>query len=202
MRKSKVTIGIMLMTLITVSCNDSKKEQKSDNGQASEMMKEMDMDNMDHDGMMTESSQETSKVTAIIDHYLELKNALVADNTGEAATAGKKVYEAFAQFDRSSIAEAQQQEVEEIFMDAMEHAEHIGGNEGKMEHQREHFDILSVDVKDLLAITSTDRKLYQAFCPMYNEGKGAIWLSYTEEIKNPYFGSEMLTCGTVQEVIQ
>ncbi|HET7361116.1 MAG TPA: DUF3347 domain-containing protein, partial [Salinimicrobium sp.] len=143
MRKSKVTIGIMLIALITVSCNDGKKGQESKNGQASEMMNDMNMDNMDNDGMMTEGGQETTEVTAIIDHYLELKNALVADNTEEAAAAGKMLYEAFAQFDRSSIAEAQQQEVDEIFVDAMEHAEHIAGNAGKMEHQREHFDILS-----------------------------------------------------------
>lgn len=193
------------MALITISCNDSKKGQKNENGQASEMMNEsnrqMDMDGMDNDGMM-EGNQETSEVTAIIDHYLELKNALVTDNTGEAATAGQSVYDAFEQFDRSSIAEAQQQEVEDIFVDAMEHAEHIAGNEGNMEHQREHFQILSVDLKDLLAITGTDRKLYQDYCPMYNNGDGGIWLSATEEIKNPYFGSKMLTCGEVQEVIQ
>ena len=37
---------------------------------------------------------------------------------------------------------------------------------------------------------------------MYNEGKGAIWLSETKEIKNPYLGGKMLTCGEVQEEIK
>ena len=96
--------------------------------------------------------------------------------------------------------EAEQQELKEIIEVAKEHAEHISGSD--ITHQREHFDMLSVDIKDLLAITGTDRKLYQAHCPMYNENKGAIWLSETAEIKNPYFGSKMLNCGSVQAEIE
>jgi Cu(I)/Ag(I) efflux system membrane fusion protein len=29
--------------------------------------------------------------------------------------------------------------------------------------------------------------------------KGAYWLSNEREIKNPYFGSEMLECGSVED---
>jgi hypothetical protein len=36
---------------------------------------------------------------------------------------------------------------------------------------------------------------------MANRGKGAIWLSETKEIKNPYFGSKMMTCGKMQKQI-
>jgi hypothetical protein len=36
---------------------------------------------------------------------------------------------------------------------------------------------------------------------MYNDKKGAIWLSETKEIKNPYYGKKMLTCGNVKEEI-
>ena len=53
----------------------------------------------------------------------------------------------------------------------------------------------------MIAITGTDKKLYQDFCPMYNNNKGAQWLSTTEEIKNPYFGSKMMGCGKVQKEI-
>jgi hypothetical protein len=37
---------------------------------------------------------------------------------------------------------------------------------------------------------------------MYNENKGAMWISEMKEVKNPYFGAKMLTCGTVEEVIK
>jgi Cu(I)/Ag(I) efflux system membrane fusion protein len=31
------------------------------------------------------------------------------------------------------------------------------------------------------------------------DNKGAYWLSNVSEIKNPYFGEKMLTCGSVQD---
>jgi hypothetical protein len=37
---------------------------------------------------------------------------------------------------------------------------------------------------------------------MHNNKKGAIWFSETKEIKNPYLGSKMLTCGEIQEEIK
>lgn len=37
---------------------------------------------------------------------------------------------------------------------------------------------------------------------MYNNDKGAYWLAETKEVKNPYFGQKMLTCGEVQEELK
>ena len=48
---------------------------------------------------------------------------------------------------------------------------------GNLDHQRAHFDMLSINMKDLIAIAGADRKLYQEYCPMYNDGDGAMWLS-------------------------
>jgi hypothetical protein len=81
--------------------------------------------------------------------------------------------------------------------DAIEHAEHI--SESDIKHQREHFKVLSKDVTDMVAITGTQVKLYEQFCPMYDGG--TAWLSTKEEIRNPYYGSQMLKCGKVQREI-
>lgn len=43
--------------------------------------------------------------------------------------------------------------------------------------------------------------IYYQFCPMFRDGKGAYWISSTKEIKNPYYGDAMLTCGETKEVI-
>jgi hypothetical protein len=37
---------------------------------------------------------------------------------------------------------------------------------------------------------------------MYNDGKGANWLSKESAIKNPYYGSQMLSCGKTVETIK
>jgi Cu(I)/Ag(I) efflux system membrane fusion protein len=41
-----------------------------------------------------------------------------------------------------------------------------------------------------------------AHCPMALEGKGAKWLQAGEQLRNPYFGAEMLTCGTVETTLK
>ena len=40
------------------------------------------------------------------------------------------------------------------------------------------------------------------FCPMADNNNGAYWLSKEEKVINPYFGSAMLTCGEVKQVIE
>ncbi|MBC9794976.1 DUF3347 domain-containing protein [Sinomicrobium weinanense] len=137
--------------------------------------------------------------TTIVNQYLDLKNALVESNSEKAAQAGGKLAKTLKKFDVSSYEQGQQQELKEIVEDAIEHGEHI--SKSKIGHQREHFEILSEDIVDMVAITGTSQTLYQQYCPMYNENKGGFWLSTEEEIKNPYFGSKMLTCGKVQKKI-
>jgi hypothetical protein len=44
--------------------------------------------------------------------------------------------------------------------------------------------------------------VYVAYCPMADEGKGGYWLSAQKEIRNPYYGDEMLECGEVKEEIK
>ena len=43
--------------------------------------------------------------------------------------------------------------------------------------------------------------MYRFHCPMANDNKGADWLQNTAEGANPYFGSAMINCGTLEETI-
>ncbi|MDT0651084.1 DUF3347 domain-containing protein [Autumnicola edwardsiae] len=195
MRNVRMTLGILTMTLATLtamSCKDGKKE-----GATEPMSNEMHQEDAASEMMADNSSKEGS--SAILDNYLKIKNALVADNQEDAAKAGGMLFTDFKKFDKSSYTSQEQKELTDIIEDAKENAEHI--SDSPIEHQREHFDLLSKDVIDMVAITGTDQKLYQDFCPMYNDNKGAQWLSTTEEIKNPYMGSKMPGCGKVQKEI-
>jgi Cu(I)/Ag(I) efflux system membrane fusion protein len=40
---------------------------------------------------------------------------------------------------------------------------------------------------------------YVQHCPMANNNKGADWLSKDKEIKNPYFGNSMQSCGELKK---
>ena len=49
-----------------------------------------------------------------------------------------------------SLSAEQMKSYMDIADDLKEHAEHIGANAGKIEHQREHFVMLSNDIADLI----------------------------------------------------
>jgi hypothetical protein len=141
-------------------------------------------------------------IKEIVSAYLQLKNALTEDNSTGAATAGKKLTAAFKNFDKSTLTPAQKKTYEDVEADASENAEHIGANGGKIEHQREHFELLSKDIYDLVKTFGAGQILYKDFDPMVNNGKGAFWLSETKEIKNPYMGKAMLSSGSIKEEIK
>ncbi len=64
--------------------------------------------------------------------------------------------------------------------------------------QRDKFVSLSSNMLILAKQSSlSPNEVYQQYCPM----KKASWLSNSKAIKNPYYGSAMLTCGTVKEIL-
>src|SRR5680860_556879 len=184
--------AIALTAIASLSCKDSNKKEA-----AVPMSNEMHQEDANDSGEVASNDAQDSKTASIVTEYLSIKNALVADNTDEAAEAGGKLVAALDNFDVSDFSDAEQTELKDIIVNAKEQAEHI--SDTPMEHQREHFKTLSKDVTDMVAITGTDKKLYEQFCPMYD--KGSAWLSASNEVKNPYYGSKMVTCGKVQKEI-
>lgn len=137
------------------------------------------------------------KAEAILADYFMLKDALVSDDSKKAAETGATLVISLKIFNKSSYTANEQKELTDIIEDATEHAEHIA--KSPLGHQREHFKTLSKDILDMVAITGTKNSLYQQFCPMYD--KGSAWLSMSNEVRNPYYGSKMLKCGKVQKTI-
>ena len=64
-----------------------------------------------------------------------------------------------------------------------------------LEEARKDFFKWSQNLAELLSEKSSNQVIYEQECPMAFGNNGAIWFSLDEEIKNPYFGAEMLTCG-------
>ena len=138
----------------------------------------------------------------IVDHYLHIKNGLVNNSGNEAADGGKQMADAMNKVDKSLFTAEQKKVYDDIEEDLKEHAEHIGKNAKNIEHQREHFTMMSEDVYDLVSAFGAGQILYHDQCPMANDSKGAMWLSETMEVRNPYFGGKMNECVRVEEVIK
>ncbi|MGN6494745.1 MAG: DUF3347 domain-containing protein [Agriterribacter sp.] len=141
-------------------------------------------------------------IKEVVDHYLHIKNALTNGDAGEAASGGKAMATAIRKLDKSLLTAEQKKIFDENQNELTGNAEHIGENAGNIKHQREHFAVMSEEVYALAKAFGGGRPLYQAHCPMYNDNKGGMWLSEAKEVKNPYFGASMLTCGEIQEIIQ
>jgi len=197
MKTVKRTIGTMALAtvvMVTVSCKDGNKNEP-----AKPMSNEIHQEKMDDKEDMAMDNSQDAKAEAILKDYFNLKDALVNDDNSKAKELGNTLAQSLKSFDASSYADSEQNELKDIIEDATEHAEHIG--ESDIAHQREHFKTLSKDMADMVAITGTSMKIYEQYCPMYDNNKGGAWLSMNEEIRNPYFGAQMLKCGKVQREI-
>jgi len=147
-------------------------------------------------------AQVSATLKPVTNSYLDLKNALAADKGEEAAKAGESLLNALKGVDSSIMSPDQKAAFLRNADDMREHAEHIAKNGDKIDHQRSHFKMLSDDMYDLTKVFGGGRKLYMAHCPMALDGKGANWVSEFPEIRNPYFGDEMLECGEVKEELK
>ena len=196
----KIFFGLLAFTAIAFTACGSNNSNSTNNQSA---VAETTAAKQAVDTTPVNTAAATVSIKDIIGAYLQMKNAFTKDNTSEAATAGKTLQAAFINFDTKTLSPQQQKAFADITDDAKEHAEHIGANGGNIAHQREHFDMLSKDMADLIkTFGNGGQTLYKDFCPMYNKGKGAYWISETKEIKNPYYGKAMSTCGTVKEEIK
>lgn len=195
----KNTLCAIVTGVITlIACNDKKSngnETVSDKKDTADATSTVDT-------TAKAGKEKTSSMGSIVNGYLQIKNALANDNGMEAANGGNALTAAFKSFDESALTADKKKTFEDIKDDAGEHAEHIGKNGDNIKHQREHFEMLSKDIYDLVKTFGGGQPLYYDNCEMYNDNKGANWISETKEIKNPYLGKKMPTCGTVKEELK
>ena len=196
MKKTIFIFAIAATTLAACNSTDNKSagnQNESNTPQASSQT---------GNASTSQGVKNTAATNEIVLWYLAIKDGLSNDNGKDAASAAKAFVEAAGKVDITSFSADQKKTWEDIFADAKEMAEHIGANPDKLEHQREHFVMLSKDIYDLVKTFGSEKVLYKIFDSMSNEGKGAFWLSDTKEIKNPYMGKAMLSSGTIQEEIK
>lgn len=122
--------------------------------------------------------------------YYGIKDALVSGNAATAASYATTFIESVNSIDKETIKE-------EIRSSLLKDARAISQSKD-LSIQREKFAILSTTMIALAkTVKLSTEPVYLQYCPM----KKASWLSDTKAIKNPYYGSAMLTCGNVKETL-
>ena len=130
--------------------------------------------------------------------YLKMKDAFVASDSDRIALEAKTALEGFRKLDLSNIGTMEKGHLNK----SLEMLAAISKNQD-LKNQRAHFVILNENLVALASnLESLDGTLYVQQCPMADNNKGAVWLSTEQEIRNPYFGDTMLTCGSVIDSVQ
>lgn len=127
-------------------------------------------------------------LNAIYQHYLHLSNALTEGNVADAKIS-------------SNAIEAGAREMPGGHLIAASAAKITTAS--NIEVQRSAYSSLSNEMIALIKKSGLNKgEIYVEYCPMAFNDKGGYWLSSNKEIRNPYFGDQMLTCGEVKEAIK
>jgi len=137
-----------------------------------------------------QDSTQQHQLSQLLTQYYNIKDALVAGNGVVASAKAEEFIKTANSIDYKLISEGN---INALLKDATPISE-----TKDIKVQREHFSNLSNNMASLAkSVKLTTEPIYQAYCPM----KKANWLSNDKAIKNPYYGSAMLTCGKVVETI-
>ncbi len=138
----------------------------------------------------------------VVAQYIQLKNALVDDNVNLAQKEAKKVMRSLSNVDMLLLHGDAHNSWMKSLKPIKEAVTSIQ-NSKDINTQRKAFLILGKSLSDAVKMlgveTENKQPLYLEFCPMADDNKGGFWLSYDKEIKNPFFGKAMLSCGEVKE---
>ncbi|MGC3944998.1 MAG: DUF3347 domain-containing protein [Chryseolinea sp.] len=142
------------------------------------------------------------QLTGVFDSYALLKDAFVSSDGAKVkqeatATLGAldkvdmKLVDGAAHHDWMTYVESMKKSLQEM------------NSAADIAAQRTAFSNLSNELyKTIKAYGLSGETAYYEYCPMAFDNKGAYWLAKEEKIRNPYFGDEMLTCGSVQETLR
>lgn len=134
------------------------------------------------------ASIKDDKLNAVYQHYLHLTTALVAGDLAEAKVAATAIELGAKVLTNGNTLAILAAKI---------------GAAADIEVQRTLFSDLSNDfIARVKQSGLTSGEIYVEYCPMALNDKGAFWLSNQKDIKNPYFGESMLTCGEVKETIK
>ncbi|MDN3596353.1 efflux RND transporter periplasmic adaptor subunit [Zunongwangia endophytica] len=132
----------------------------------------------------------------VIQDYLQLKDDLVASDATSTRQAAKKTSAKINNIDTAEL-----NKILSSYVKAIQDKFKAISVSKDIATQREHFIALSQNMIALVSNFDEIDEIYIQRCPMANNNLGATWLSRNKEIKNPYFGSQMLGCGETIRIL-
>ena len=141
------------------------------------------------------------QLNSVYESYINLKNALVEDNTNKVSQDANTLLDNLSQVDMKLVKDKTHNQWISLAKEIKSSATSISKTTD-LKQQRSHFKHLSSHLIKVVQLFGVNEKVYVEFCPMADSNNGAYWLSKEEKVINPYFGEVMLTCGEVKQVIE
>jgi hypothetical protein len=143
-----------------------------------------------------------NQLASVFTSYVELKDAFVSSDASKVKTEAKETNESLAKVDMKLVSGAAHNDWMNYLATLQSSLKEIQES-SDIEAQRKAFSTLSDNLyKSVKAFGLGGKEAFYEFCPMAFNNEGAYWLSDQAQIKNPYFGDKMLTCGEVKEKLK
>lgn len=147
------------------------------------------------------TAEQRSVLSSAIAHYLEIQQALAADDLDGARKDGERLSDLAAPIDSKLVGEAAGV-WRAIHGELRSNAKNLVTADS-LKAARTAFERLTADVEDVFERFGNplDTPVHMAFCPMAGSSDGAIWFQRSTSIDNAYFGASMRSCGEIQKTI-
>jgi len=160
---------------------------------------------VDHTKMESRINVSTAfqnQLKKVFNQYILLKDALVKDDNNSAQKSAKELLNAMAKMDMKLLTDNEAHNHWMLISKEINASATSISKTSELEVQRNHFKHLSAHLIKGVKLFGVGQKVYEEFCPMADDSKGAYWLSLSKEIKNPYFGKAMNDCGEIKSTIE
>ncbi|WP_435623431.1 efflux RND transporter periplasmic adaptor subunit [Flagellimonas sp.] len=180
---------------------NSTKGNMDDDSSMDHSKMETKTDHSAMDGRLKVSETFKGQLENVFDTYLSIKDALVKDNGNMAKTQAAALLDFLAKVDMKLLTDHGAHDHWMTISKEIKSSSKSISETADIEEQRGHFKHLSAHLSKGVRLFGVNQKIYEQFCPMADNNKGAYWLSLEEAIQNPYMGGKMLTCGTTESTI-
>ena len=147
--------------------------------------------------MSNHSKTTESQLKSVFDNYFLLKDALVKTDGNTASLKANDLLSAINAVKRETLNVDEHLVWMKVLKDLTADAKNISETQD-IKKQRELFKSLSKNTYELIKASKLSEAIYYQYCPMQD----ANWLSKENAVKNPYYGSQMLSCGKIVETIK
>jgi Cu(I)/Ag(I) efflux system membrane fusion protein len=148
------------------------------------------------------SKEFQNQLRKVYDSYINLKNALVKDDSQKASKDAKDMQTNMSRVDMKLLTNNTAHNQWMSLENEIKKGATAISSATNIKDQRTHFKPLSSNLIEAVQVFGVNEKVFVEFCPMADNNNGAFWLSKQEQILNPYYGDAMLKCGSVKQTIE